>query len=169
MLFHAHTYRRLGGHELVSRELFEDTALAREWRRLGERSLCFDGQDVVRVRMYRSFGELWSGFRKNFYPAFRTEIGFWIFLLFHAAVFLVPFAMVLRCAVTHDPCSASWVAAGAVLAMRLVQALRFRYPWWSSFLHPFAEIVLLAVGLSSWWSIRSGRGVAWKGRQYGVR
>lgn len=169
MLFDARTYRRLGGHATVASELFEDTALAREWRRLGERSLCLDGQDVVRVRMYRSFAELWGGFRKNFYPAFRTESGFWLFLLFHVVLFVVPYAWIVSAGLAGGVEPAAWVAAASPIAMRLVQSARFRYPVWSALLHPFAEVLLAALGLSSWWGIRSGRGVEWKGRRYGVR
>jgi glycosyltransferase involved in cell wall biosynthesis len=169
MLFHAPTYRRLGGHSLVANELFEDTMLAREWRAHGERSLCYDGQDAVKVRMYRTFGELWNGFRKNFYPAFRTRSGFWLFMLYHFTVFFLPFCAATGCIAAGRPCAAAWIACGSVVAMRLVQAARFRYPAWSALMHPAAEAVLLSLGIASWWSIRSGSGVTWKGRRYGVR
>jgi len=168
MLFRADTYHRLGGHGLVAQELFEDTVLARKWREQGERSLCFDGQDVVRVRMYTSLAEIWSGFRKNFYPAFRTETGFWLFLLFHAVAFLLPFAWAAGSVASGRPCAWAIAASAAVLAMRLIQCGRFRYPVWSALVHPTAEIALLALGISSWASVRSGRGVEWKGRRYGV-
>lgn len=169
MLFHRETYQRLGGHTLVKSELFEDTVLAREWRRLGERSLCWDGQDVVHVRMYSSLGQIWQGFLKNFYPAFRTSLGFWSFLVFHAGLFLSPFLASSVCVVKGVPCPWLFAWASAVLSMRLVQCLRFRYPVWSALIHPTAEAMLILVGLASWWSVRSGRGVVWKGRRYGVR
>jgi glycosyltransferase involved in cell wall biosynthesis len=168
MLFHAETYRRLGGHGIVRGELFEDTAMAREWRRLGERSLCFDGQDAVTVRMYRSLGELWRGFRKNFYPAFRTEVGFWLFLAFHAALFIVPYVRLAQ-EPGSDVHAATLIAACTPFAMRLVQCVRFRYPVWSAVLHPFAEVLLIVLGLWSWWGIHSGCGVEWKGRRYGIQ
>lgn len=169
ILVHAETYRRLGGHELVAKELFEDTALAREWRKRGERSLCFDGQRLVRVRMYRSFGELWAGFRKNFYPAFRTKAGFVLFLAFHAAVFLAPFVVLAADFARGRASVEAAVAAGAVIGMRVAQAWRFGYPIWSALLHPLAEAVLLALGVASWFAMASGRGVEWKGRRYGLR
>ncbi len=148
------TYRKLGGHDSVRGEIFEDTRLAQWWRRNGERSLCLDGQGVVSVRMYASFGEIWRGFQKNFYPAFRHGWMFWIFLLFQFTLFLLPFLM------------GNWTAAGVVLLSRALLVLRFAQPWWSVLLHPFAEAILLALGISSWWHCRSGRGVEWKGRVY---
>ena len=57
-------------------------------------------------------------------------------------------------------------AALAVVAARLLLALRFRHPLWSALLHPFGECFVLGLGLASWWARRSGRGVTWKGRRY---
>ena len=147
------TYRKLGGHNLVRNEIFEDTRLAQLWRRAGERGLCVDGREVVRVRMYDGFQGIWQGFQKNFYPAFRHGISFVAFLALHAGVFLALFCV-------------SWRAAAAILAARLVLAIRFRQPLASVLAHPFTELLLVALGLSSWWRCVTGRGVAWKGRIY---
>ncbi len=146
-------YSRVGGHAAVRDELFEDTMLARRWRQAGEVSLCLDGQDVVRTRMYQGLSQIWSGFQKNFRPAFHSATRFWLFLALHTVVFLGPFLAL------HAP------AAACVLAMRLLLALRFRHPLWSCLLHPVAEIFLVAIGLSSWWRASHG-GVEWKGRRY---
>lgn len=153
MLARRDAYRRVGGHAAVREELFEDTLLARLWRQRGEHSLCLDGQRVVTTRMYSSLGQIWRGFQKNFYPAFRSRLSFWLFLGFHAAAFLTPFL------------AGYWFAAANVLAARLLLALRFRHPLWSVALHPLAEAMLLALGLASWWRYHHG-GVEWKGRRY---
>ncbi|MGC8794798.1 MAG: hypothetical protein ACP5U2_15570 [Bryobacteraceae bacterium] len=76
---------------------------------------------------------------------------------FHAIVFLAPFL------------TGSWAAAGAVIGTRLLLAARFHHPFWSVLLHPVAEILLLAVGLASWWRYCHGGGVEWKGRSYAAR
>lgn len=153
MLARREAYHRVGGHAAVRTELFEDTLLARIWRQRGERSLCLDGQRLVSTRMYESLSGIWRGFQKNFYPAFRAPLSFWLFLSFHALAFLVPFL------------GGFWFAAAAVLAARLLLALRFRHPLWSCALHPVAQAFLLALGLSSWWRFHHG-GVEWKGRRY---
>lgn len=156
MLVRREEYWRIGGHEAVRAELFEDTRLARVWRERGERGLCLDGQDVISVRMYRSLGEIWSGFQKNFYPAFRRRASFAGFMALHAAAFAWPFF------------AFTW-AAVPVLATRAVLAGRFRHPWWSVLLHPVTELMLLALGFASWWACVRGRGVTWKGRRYRTR
>jgi chlorobactene glucosyltransferase len=155
------SYYAIGGHGAVRDEIFEDQRLAHLWRAKGMRGLCLDGQGVVSVRMYSSFGEIWSGFQKNFFPAFRHEPSFWGFILLHLLVFLAP---VVAVAFTR-----AWpvvMAAACVLVTRALLALRFRHPLWSVLLHPLAEAILIALGLSSWWRLKSGRGVMWKGRQY---
>lgn len=159
-------YARTGGHELVRDEIFEDTRLAREWRARGEKSLCLEGRGVLSVRMYRSFPEIWRGFQKNFFPAFRRERSFWAFVALHFAVFLLPF--LLAPALWPNEAARPFLALtiAAVIATRLALALRFRHPLWSVLLHPFGECVLLALGVSSWWRCRGGRGVEWKGRRY---
>ncbi len=154
MLANRAAYEALGGHTAVRNEIFEDTRLAQIWRERGERALCLDGQDVVSVRMYASFPEIWLGFQKNFYLAFQRDISFWAFLLLHLCVFLLPFL------------GLSWRAAAWILGARVLLAVRFRQKWWSPLTHPLGEMVLLALGLSSWRACRNGRGVTWKGRQY---
>ena len=169
MLFRADAYRRTGGHALVAAELFEDTALARVWRERGELSLCLDGQDVTRVRMYRSLAEMWRGFQKNCFPAFRTRTGFWGFVAFHFFVFVLPLPWAAGDLLLGRDASTALVALALGIALRLVQCARFRYPVWSAALHAPAEAVLVALAISSWWALRSGRGVEWKGRRYGAR
>ncbi len=158
-------YARIGGHALVRAELFEDVRLAQTWRACGELSLCLDGQDIVRVRMYRSFAEIWQGFQKNFFPAFRRERSFWAFIALHVIVFLLPFIFA-PFVFTHPRAWPFAVTTGCVLAIRATLALRFKHPWWSVLLHPFSECILLALGLVSWWRCKRGRGVEWKGRRY---
>ena len=149
-------YARVGGHAAVRDEIFEDTRMAQLWRLRGERGLCLDGSTVVSVRMYSSFEEIWRGFTKNFYLAFQHPVNFWIFLLLHFSVFLLPFL------------GFSWRAAAVVMLLRAVLAMRFGQGWWTVLAHPFAEAVVLAIGIGSWRLARSSEGVAWKGRHYPV-
>jgi len=165
LLAHRATYALVGGHGAVRDQLFEDVRLAQLWRTRGQASLCLDGQGIVSVRMYRSFGEIWRGFQKNFFPAFRRERSFWMFIALHLSLFLLPF--IFAPLVWRLTGSRVLIATAlCVLVMRAVLAWRFRHPWWSVLLHPLSEAILLALGLSSWWRCRSGRGVEWKGRRY---
>lgn len=156
ILVRREAYRRTGGHALVKAELFEDTRLAQQWRRAGEHGICLDGSALVRVRMYENFSGIWNGFLKNFYPAFAHQASYWAFLGLHIGVYLLPFVLAFWL----------WKAAALVLCTRFVLALRFRQPLWSVLLHPLAELLLIAIGLFSFWRVYSGHGVIWKGRAY---
>jgi glycosyltransferase involved in cell wall biosynthesis len=154
MLVERSAYARVGGHTAVRGEIFEDTRMAQIWRKADERGLCLDGAGVVRVRMYSTAQEIWAGFSKNFYLAFRHPVNFWLFLLLHFSVFVLPFL------------GWSWRAAAVVWLTRAVLALRFGQGWWSVLAHPFAEVVVIAMGVESWRLSRSREGVSWKGRRY---
>jgi glycosyltransferase involved in cell wall biosynthesis len=161
LLFHRRSYEEFGGHGVVKDQIFEDTRLAQLWRQGGRAGACLDGQGVVGLRMYNSLGEIWRGFQKNFYPAFRRDASFWAFIALHALVFFYPFVAVLL-----SRSRAAVAAVAAVVAVRALLALRFGHPWASVVLHPVGEAVLLALGLSSWLRCKTGRGVEWKGREY---
>src|SRR5690606_4542356 len=62
LLMERSAYDRIGGHASCAGGLLEDHALARAWRRHGERSLTLDGQHLLSVRMYRDIHELANGF-----------------------------------------------------------------------------------------------------------
>lgn len=155
------SYFSIGGHSAVRDRIFEDCSLARLWRERGERSLCLDGQDVVRVRMYESLGEIWRGFQKNFFPAFRSERSFWAFITFHFLVFLVPCLLLIAI-----PSRTAALIVGIIFGARVALSLRFRHPAWAALLHPIGELILISIGISSWRRIKSGRGVDWRGRRY---
>lgn len=161
LMFNRESYQRVGGHSAVRDQIFEDTRLAQLWRARGERGLCLDGQDVVSVRMYSSFKEIWQGFQKNFFLAFKHEFSFWLYLAFRVTFLLLPFVLCVLA-----PNRAVFLAAAAILLARFILALRFGHPLISVLLHPLLEVILLALGLSSWQRCKSGRGVTWKGREY---
>lgn len=161
LFFDRRQYLAIGGHEAVRDQIFEDTRLAQLWRQRRRRGLCLDGQDLIRVRMYGDLSGIWQGFLKNFYPAFRREFSFWVFILFHLLVALAPFAIL-----PFRPDRRLLLAVTAVLVSRLLLAIRFRHSWSAVLLHPLAEVMLIVLGLTSWWKCRTGRGVNWKGRDY---
>jgi len=169
ILAHRRVYARLGGHALVYGELFEDTKLARAWRAHGEFSVCLDGRLWISVRMYDSLKSIRNGFVKNFYPGFNRQRSFWLFLLFHAIVFLAPFLILPPAFARGDGELPLALSCASILVGRAVLAGRFGHPFWSVLFHPVAEFLLVWTGLSSWWCVERGRGVEWKGRRYRTR
>jgi hypothetical protein len=60
-------YDQIGGHESVAGEVLEDVALAKRAKAAKYRIWFGSGVGAVRVRMYRSFHEMWEGWKKNLF------------------------------------------------------------------------------------------------------
>jgi glycosyltransferase involved in cell wall biosynthesis len=67
LLIRRDAYDAIGGHASVASDVLEDVALARRAKAAGFRLWFGLGQGIVRVRMYRSFGAMWQGWKKNLY------------------------------------------------------------------------------------------------------
>jgi glycosyltransferase involved in cell wall biosynthesis len=159
-------YDALGGHASVAGEVLEDLALALRIKSTGHRIWFGSGEGIVRVRMYRSFGAMWQGWKKNLYrliggtpTAMFREIESslpWIpFLLIFAGlkVPILLFAGVLLLI---------WRQTNYGLDLA-----RNHFPF--SFIFYYLPAVVLYVG-ALWASHRShvnGR-IQWKGREYSM-
>jgi chlorobactene glucosyltransferase len=164
-------YEGIGGHAAVRGEIAEDLELARLFKRDRRfRTLLIGGNALVRTRMYRSFGEIWLGFVKNFALAARGN----------------PLAAIagLMLLASVSPCSPilllvllahrAWAAAVALaVAMAIVigiaesgmRAMRFRVG--SGLALPLGLALVPAIFSTSVFCSYAGRGVEWRGRHYG--
>jgi hypothetical protein len=61
-------YEAVGGHASIAGEVLEDVALAKRVKGAGYRIWFGSGTGIVRVRMYRTIGAMWKGWKKNLYP-----------------------------------------------------------------------------------------------------
>jgi chlorobactene glucosyltransferase len=163
-------YDAVGGHAAVKAEIAEDLELARLFKRDGRFRICLAGSNaLVRTRMYRSFGEIWRGFVKNFGIAARG----------HAATAAAG-AAILACVSPLSPvvllallAQGAWIPA-ALLAIATatvvalaefgLRAMRFRAG--AGLALPLGLALTLAIFLTSLAFIGSGRGVEWRGRRY---
>jgi chlorobactene glucosyltransferase len=162
-------YNAIGGHAAVHGEIAEDLELARLFKRDGRfRSALVGASGLVRVRMYRSLGEIWEGFVKNFWVAARDQqtlaaIGI---VLLACISPLTPVALVVAL-LLH-----AWVAA-LVLAFAICATVAGAWPGMyrlglglaSSLYLPIGIAVVVAIFITS--IVRHARGgVTWRGRRY---
>ncbi|NNM32275.1 MAG: glycosyltransferase [Gemmatimonadetes bacterium] len=77
LAFRRDAYDRLGGHEAVRGEVAEDLRLAQLLVRDGFRLVVHDARGLLSTRMYRSLGELLSGWSKNMARGARLVAGKW--------------------------------------------------------------------------------------------
>ncbi len=175
LAFHRSSYDRLGGHEAVRAEVAEDLRLAQLLVRDGFELRFHDGRGSLSTRMYRSLGELVSGWSKNMARGARLVGGRWGAVILGLAdlivsplLWLLPPALLILAALgmLSGPVV---IWAGAATAINcglwaLVTAF-MGAPARYGLLHPLGASAAWVILLRS--LIRGSR-VEWKGREYRV-
>lgn len=126
--FTREAYARCGGHAAVRAELAEDMALARKAKEAGVALAACLSTRCVSVRMYRSFPEVWEGFRKNLVVLTGAHGARPVLVLgFLSAAMVAPW--VLAAATLTGALPAAWsVPALLLLLDRLAIAAAYREP-----------------------------------------
>ena len=160
--FTREAYHQVGGHQTVSNQIVEDVELSRLAKRSGIRILTSAGTRVVSCRMYQSFSEVWDGFSKNLFGLVRYKmLPFFILILSLFTMCVLPYITVWFAPLR----GLAIVAIIMNIAMRMVLALKYRHPFFTSvILHPFGVLLTLLIGINSSFQVRRGR-LQWKGRQ----
>jgi glycosyltransferase involved in cell wall biosynthesis len=166
LMMRRHVYDAIGGHSSVAGEVLEDVALAMRVKAAGHRIWFGPGEGIVRVRMYRSFLEMWQGWKKNLYRlmggtplAVVREIESilpWIPILLIVVGLKVPFLLFLGVLLL--------IARQTSYGFDLV---RNQYPFSFIFYYVPAVALYVAVLWASYRSHVKGR-IQWKGREYAV-
>jgi glycosyltransferase involved in cell wall biosynthesis len=159
-------YDSIGGHPAIAGEVLEDVAIATRVKQAGHRIWFGSGKGLVRTRMYRSFGAMWEGWKKNLYrlmggtpwAVFRELESNLPWIPFLLILLGLKFPILLFLGVLF--LIARQTSYGLDLA-------RNHFPF--SFIFYYVPAALLYVGVL-WASYRAhinGR-IAWKGRKYSV-
>jgi chlorobactene glucosyltransferase len=166
-------YDDLGGHAALRGEIAEDVEFARRLKRDGRfRLLLVSAVSLVRVRMYRSFAEIWNGFTKNVFvgargdiPTIAAGVGFSLAVSVLPPVLAVAAATRRRYALAAAAAACTAACIGAASFAYRVVGLNRRLALYQ----PIGTAVFAAIALNSTWRVLSGRGVAWRGRTYSGR
>jgi chlorobactene glucosyltransferase len=67
-------YEKVSGHESVKKNVIEDIALGKVIKRSGHKIWIADGKSLFSIRMYHSLYEIWTGWKKNVFSAFKRSI-----------------------------------------------------------------------------------------------
>ena len=159
-------YDAIGGHPGVAGELLEDVAIALRVKQAGQRIWFGSGKGIVRTRMYRSFGAMWEGWKKNLYRL----MGGTPWMVFREVESNVPWIAFLLILVGLKYPFVLFLGILFLIARQTIYGLdlaRNHYPF--SFIFYYLPAVFLYAGVL-WASYRShvnGR-IAWKGREYSI-
>ena len=166
LMLHRSVYDAIGGHASVAGEVLEDVALAKRVKAAGYAMRFGPGAGLVRARMYRSFGAMWEGWKKNlyglmggtpatFYRELRTIFP-WIPLLLIVFGFWYPLAI---------------FAGVLLLLVRQLQygadLVRNQYPFRLIIYYVPAVLLYAGVLVASYRGHARGK-LAWKGREVAV-
>jgi len=160
-------YDAIGGHSAVAGEVLEDVALAMRAKAAGHRISFGSGKGLVRVRMYRSFPEMWQGWEKNLYRL----MGGTPWAVFRELESNLPWIPVLLIVLGLKYPILLFLGVLLLIARQMgygLDLVRNQYPF--SFIFYYVPAVALYVAVL-WASYRShvhGR-IEWKGREYSVR
>jgi glycosyltransferase involved in cell wall biosynthesis len=159
-------YNSIGGHASVASEILEDVALARRAKAAGYRIQFGSGQGIVRVRMYRSFGAMWQGWKKNLFLLVGGTPGA-VFRELESTIPWIPLALILL----GIKIPVATLLGVLFLLMRQMtyglEISRNQYPF--KFIIYYVPAVVLYVGVlwASYRSYATGK-VEWKGREVPV-
>ena len=173
MLFRRTAYEQIGTHAAVATNAVEDFALARRIKSSGLTLRYVIGLDIARVRMYRSFGDLWEGWTKNFYIAAERNVLLTLSsAVAIALIFVVPWLGLVAGivgALSHQPL-ALWLAAISGLAVsmqlygRVMSAHILGQPAKYLWLGWLGGGIISVICLVSMIKTETGWGWTWRGR-----
>lgn len=171
LMFRRRMYRKIGGHEAVSRDLVEDVWLCKAVKRNAGKVLSYNGMETVSCRMYRNLAEVWQGFSKNLFAGlgYSTPLLF-LLMIITVLIYIAPYGFLVSAVVRADfsPVYFSLPLLQVIIAMtsRLLIAGRFRQPLSGALLHVFSQMALLGIAANSFFLVAFGKGSQWKGRRY---
>ena len=173
ILIRRSAYEAIGGHEAVRQEVVEDLRLAQRTAAAGRRVHLSNAEDLMRTRMYRSFGGIIEGWSKNLATGVRQAVNPWLrpfapwlLGLFIFGFWTAPAAALLAGLAGYTGADLmAWgaLATFASLAYWIGALIRFRAPIRYAFAFP------LGGALTGFIILRSafrGTTVSWKGRTY---
>jgi cellulose synthase/poly-beta-1,6-N-acetylglucosamine synthase-like glycosyltransferase len=173
MLFRRTAYEQIGGHQGVAADPVEDFALAQQIKSQGLTLRYVLGLEIASVRMYRSFGDLWEGWTKNYHLAGGRNIVLTLAsAVAIALLFVVPWLGLAIGAVglvVHAPHAGlamlfAMIAVALQIYMRLAAAKLVDQPVRYLWLGWLGGGLISAIAIVSLIKTETGWGWTWRGR-----
>ncbi len=168
-------YDALGGHETLRASVIDDVRLAVAAKTAGFSTRVVLAHDLVAVRMYYGFREVWNGFTKNIAYAMGGLVGvaFGALSILWTVVTLLPAVLLAAAAcgasLPRGDVTLSAISTALLLLARLTIAARLRDPIWPAFTTPLMTAVWAALLVRSLYQRIVRRTVPWRGREFDAR
>ena len=170
-------YDKVGGYAgKLRNSLLDDRDMALAVKAAGGRLMLRNGRDLLSVRMYRSFAEIWAGWRKNAFVGSRAAyltvpLSILVCIFMGAMPFLqLPYAL-LKWTTSKGKQGKVLLSLSALQVVTTVYSRRrldesLGLPFQYSVLNPLGMLVFAGILSDSMWRSLTGRGLSWKGRSY---
>ncbi len=168
-------YDALGGHEALRNSVIDDVRLAFTAKQAGFTTRVVLAHDLVAVRMYHGFREVWRGFTKNIAYALGgfTGVAFAAISVAWTVVAVFPPALLAAAlfgaSIRPGDAALAGLSASLLLLARLVMSAALRDPLWPAFTTPLMTAVWAALLGRSVYQRLVRRTVAWRGREFDAR
>jgi glycosyltransferase involved in cell wall biosynthesis len=166
LLIRREVYDAIGGHTRFAGEVLEDVALANAVKSAGNKIWFGPGKGIVRARMYRTFGAMWEGWKKNLYRL----MGGTPWKVFREGESVFPWAALLVI-LLGIKFPAAMFAGVLLLLLRQTsygsELVRNQYPLPFIIYYVPAVFLYTSVLAASYLGHRRGK-IQWKGRAYRV-
>lgn len=175
MLFRREAYEKIGGHSAVRDKIVEDYSLARFLKKSGMKLRFVTAADALGVRMYQSLGEIWRGWRKNFYTvsekfmllkALTRIVLMFTFLVLPFAILI--YGLLISPTNPLNPYLLSGAFMSGLLWLGIIildRSINVSSAY--ALLFPIAILIYIGIGVDSTIRGSMGFGFAWKDRVYG--
>ncbi len=168
MLARRDAYEAVGGHSSIRTSLHDGVTLPRVFRRGGYMTDIFDATRLARCRMYRGWGEVWSGFGKNATEGMATPVALPVWTLLLGGGHVLPWLLAPVAWLAGETQALDLLALALVCSMgyRVLLGFRFRQCPAGVLLHPLGVVLMLAIQWAALLGKRRGRAATWRGRTY---
>jgi hypothetical protein len=179
LLIRREVYFAIGGHQAVRASILEDTELGRIVKAAGYRLEAAIAPNLIEARMYTGWASLAEGLGKNAVAGYRSggtrsgSVGARLALVAFLPWYLLLAGLLLALARLGTAIAVVLMVYGALLAALesvcwgWLARRRYRIaPWWGA-LFPIGVAIYFWLAARALLRLLSGRGVTWKGRNFG--
>ncbi len=162
-------YFSCGGFEAIKTEILDDMALAKRVKQDRGKLAVIDGTDILQVRFYTCFKEIWSGLSKNSFQAIGSSPHF-LFGISVACYFLFvyPYLYLATAIYYSQSMTIPFIQVLLISLIRIGLSYRFKTSTIYSMLHPFMILLILLILFNSFRLSLFGKKIEWKERLYPV-
>jgi hypothetical protein len=162
-------YFSCGGFESIKTEILDDMALAKRVKQDRGRLTVIDGTEIVGVRFYRCFKEIWSGLSKNSFQAIGSSPHY-LFGISLACYFLFiyPYLCLAIAIYYSQSILVPLIQVLIISLIRIALSSRLKTNISYSLLHPLMILFILLILLNSFRLSLFGKKIEWKERFYPI-